>query len=71
MAEILSWLITLVVVAVLAAFVVYLLGLRRLPLGERPRTAVYDRFGRQIGVAENPDYHVSPGTGEEEEHRHG
>jgi hypothetical protein len=63
-AEVISWLITVVVLAILAAFVLYLFGLTRLPLGERPRTAVYDRFGRQMGVAENPDYHVSPGTDE-------
>ncbi len=69
MAEIISWLVTGLVVTILVAFVVYLVGLRRIPLGERPRTAVYDRLGRLIGVAENPDYHVSPGTGEEEEHR--
>ena len=69
MADIVSWLITGVVVAVLAAFVVYLLGIRHLPLGQRPRTAVYDRLGRMIGVAENPDYHVSPGTGEAEKRR--
>ncbi len=71
MAEVISWVLTALVGAILAAFLIYLVGLRRIPLGERPRTAVYDRFGRLIGFDENPDYHVSPGTGEEEEHRHG
>ncbi len=59
-----SWLITAIVVATLLAFVGYLLGLRALPLEERPRTPIYDRLGKQIGVSENPDYHVNPGEEE-------
>jgi hypothetical protein len=62
-ADLFSWVITVLVAATTVGFVLYLDGLRRLPLGERPRTPVYDRLGRQIGTAENPDYHLNPGTG--------
>lgn len=53
--------ITLLVALTLATFVWALLSLRRLPLGERPRTPTYDRFGREIGEMENPDFHENPG----------
>ncbi len=62
LADLLSWSISALVAATLVAFAVYLVGLRALPLDRRPLTAVYDRLGRQIGVAENPDYHENPGT---------
>jgi len=57
----LSWLITAVVVMVLAAFVLYVAGLQALPMARRPRTRKFDRFGRFIGLTENPDYHENPG----------
>jgi hypothetical protein len=62
-AEAFSWVVTILVALTTVGFVLYLEGLRRLPLGERPRTPIYDRLGRQIGMAENPDYHLNPGTG--------
>lgn len=57
----LSWLITALVVLILVTFAIALVGINRLPLGERPKTAVFDRFGREEGVAANPDYHENPG----------
>lgn len=62
MASMIGWLITALVVALLAAFVFYLVGLRALPTGERPRTKTYDRFGALIDRRENPDYHENPGA---------
>ena len=38
-----------------------LIGLRRLPMGARPRTPSYNRLGEFIGLTENPDYHENPG----------
>lgn len=61
MTELLSWLITAVLVVVLAAFALYVAGLRELPTDRRPRTGTFDRFGRFIGLTENPDYHENPG----------
>jgi hypothetical protein len=59
--DLVSWLITAVVVVVLAAFVLYVAGLQALPTARRPRTRKFDRFGRCIGLTENPDYHENPG----------
>jgi hypothetical protein len=59
--DVLSWAITLLLGCWLLAFVLALLSLRGIPLGERPRTATYDRFGRVLGLRENPDYHEQPG----------
>jgi len=61
MSALLSWLITLLVVILLAAFVLYLISLRRLPLAQRPRTPTFNRFGEFIEYAENPDYRENPG----------
>ena len=61
MTDMFSWLITAVVVVVLAAFVLYVAGLRTLPTDRRPRTRTFDRLGRFIGLIENPDYHENPG----------
>lgn len=61
MNALIDWLVTALIVALLAAFVAYLAGLRALPTGERPRTNTYDRFGGLIGRQENPDYHENPG----------
>lgn len=61
MSAIIAWLITALVVVLLAAFVQYIRGLRSLPLQERPSTRTYDRFGGFIGMMENPDYRENPG----------
>ena len=61
MSALIDWLVTALIVALLAAFAAYLLGLRALPTGVRPRTNTYDRFGALIGRRENPDYHENPG----------
>lgn len=58
---ILAWAITVIVVLILVTFAVALVGINRLPLGERPKTPIYDRFGRPEGEAANPDYHENPG----------
>ena len=57
----LGWLITLLVVVLLIAFVAYLVSLRALPTTERPRTRTFDRYGDFIAERENPDYHENPG----------
>lgn len=67
MIEMLSWLITCLVVVLLLGFVVYVPGLLAIPTGERPRTRTYDRYGRLIGEHENPDYHENPGEDAREE----
>jgi hypothetical protein len=46
------------------AFVLYLIGLFRLPTGKRPKTPTLNRFGEQIGMDENPGYEET----EDEEH---
>jgi hypothetical protein len=57
----LPWLITLLVVALLVAFIGYLISLRALPTDGRPRTRTYNRYGEFIAERENPDYHENPG----------
>jgi hypothetical protein len=61
MTEILSWLITALVALLLASFVIYVVCLRALPTGHRPRTRKYNRLGQMIGMGENPDYRENPG----------
>lgn len=57
---ILSWSISVLVVVLLLTFLWSLVSLRAIPLGARPRTRTYDRFGAFIAMAENPDYHENP-----------
>lgn len=57
----LPWLITALVVVLLAAFIGSLISLRALPTTERPRTRTYNRYGEFIAERENPDYHENPG----------
>lgn len=59
--EMLAWSVTALVVALVVSFAAALLSWRRIPVGERPRTRTFDRFGRLVGVAENPDFHEQPG----------
>lgn len=61
MSLILSLVITAFVIVILVAFVVFLIGLRQIPLDERPKTPTYNRLGQLIGETENPDFHVNPG----------
>ncbi len=61
MSDLVAWLLTTLVVLLLASFALYLAGLWRLPMSDRPRTATYDRFGDFLELTENPDYHLSPG----------
>ena len=61
MTNLLSWVITVLVALWLTAFVLALLSLRAIPLGERPRTRTYDRYGEFLGMWENPDFHEQPG----------
>lgn len=61
MSQLIGWTVTAVVVALLAVFALYVAGMARLRLGSRPHTPYYDRYGRQLGMHENPDYHVNPG----------
>lgn len=51
--------VSVVVIALLASFVVYLFSLRRLPTAHGPDIPLYDRFGRERGsqppaAAESP-----------------
>jgi hypothetical protein len=57
----LPWLFTVLVVALLIAFIGYLISLRALPTDGRPRTRTYNRYGEFIAERENPDYHENPG----------
>jgi hypothetical protein len=56
-----SWAITAIVVILLGSFARYLFAIWRLPSARRPRTPSYDRFGQELGLTENPDYHENPG----------
>jgi hypothetical protein len=56
-----SWIATLIVIALVVSFVAALVSLRRVPLAQRPKTPIFDRLGREIGETENPDYHANPG----------
>lgn len=60
MPEFVDWLITLLVVALVVAYLCYLASLTRQPDQRRPRTEVYDRLGRPLAKQVNPDYHVNP-----------
>ncbi len=55
MMELLSWVITVLVVALLATFLASLGSLKGIPVGSRPKTRTFDRLGRVIDVEENPD----------------
>ncbi len=57
MTDLISWAITLLVVLLLVTAVWYFFGLLKLPAYERPRTPTYDRFGEEVGIEENPDFH--------------
>jgi hypothetical protein len=59
--EAVSWIATVIAIALIAAFIVALVSLRQMPLARRPETPIFDRLGRQIGMTENPDYHANPG----------
>ncbi len=62
-----GWAITVLVAGLLLAYGGALVSLRGLPMGERPRTRTYDRFGTVIATTENPDYHENPGEDSREE----
>lgn len=57
---ILSWTITVLVVAAVAAFVAYLVAVSRMR-DERPKVNTFDRTGRMIGLLENPGEEIAPG----------
>jgi hypothetical protein len=62
LSQVTAWAVTAIVVAVLATFVAATYSLHRLPTNRRPHTPKFDRLGRQIGLAENPDYRENPGV---------
>lgn len=37
-------------------FLMYVVGLLRMPTGFRPNTPVYNRYGEQTGTMKNPGY---------------
>jgi len=65
--ELLSWAITGLVAILVVTFALSVVSLRRVPLGERPETRTFDRFGRYLGRSENPDYHENPGEATSQE----
>lgn len=67
MTQIVSWAITALVVTLLLTYASALISLHALPMGERPRTRAFDRFGNFIAETENPDYHENPGEDSLEE----
>jgi hypothetical protein len=38
------------------AFALYVVAMAKLPADERPKVPILDRFGRQIGMFENPGF---------------
>ena len=48
--------VTVSVALSVAFFGLYIGALFQQPTGHRPKTPVYDRFGRKIGESENPGY---------------
>lgn len=51
-----DWLITLLVIAFVVAYLWYVVSLfARKAARKRPRTALYNRFGQRIATEENPD----------------
>ncbi len=59
--NLISWIVTTLNVAALAAFVVYLFAVHRLPEFRRPPVPTYDRFGELLGDVENPGTAIAPG----------
>lgn len=60
MAQVLSWAVTVLVVATAVSFVVSLFAIARLP-DERPKVRTFDGTGREIGAYENPGQEIAPG----------
>ncbi|HLI28923.1 MAG TPA: hypothetical protein VKZ60_17800 [Chloroflexota bacterium] len=60
MTSAMATLITVLNSVLVVAFVWALWSLHTLPLGHRPLTRKFDRFGRFQALGENPDYHENP-----------
>ena len=58
--QIISWALTVLVVAAVASFIVSLFAVARLP-DERPQVRTFDRNGQEIGRLENPGEQIAPG----------
>lgn len=61
MTGLVSWVVTGMTLLLIVSFCFALISLRHTPLAHRPKTPIYDRLGRPIGMTENPDFHVNPG----------
>lgn len=48
--------ITAVAVLSILFFLIYVVGILRLPTGQRPETPVFNRFGDPLPPAQNPGY---------------
>ena len=59
-ADIVSWIVAILVSAVLAGFALLLFGLSRLPHSRRPEVPKHDRFGRLMGEGENEQPGLEP-----------
>lgn len=58
--QLISWLVTALVLTLAISFVVYLFAIALLP-DERPTVVTFDRRGRVIGRFENPGEQIAPG----------
>jgi hypothetical protein len=56
MMQIIEGVIAILCVLSIIFFLVYVVGLLRLPTGSRPDTPVFNRYGEQIGEMENPGF---------------
>lgn len=56
MVKAIEYVIAFLVFVTVVLFVPYFVSVWRLPLGRRPLTPKYDRFGREIAIEENPSY---------------
>ena len=58
---ILTWTITGLVLFMVITWVLYTVGVQRLPNDVRPKVMVFDRTGCPVGESEAPDYHLNAG----------
>jgi hypothetical protein len=54
---------TLITVASILCFLLYVAALLRMPTGHRPTVTPLDRFGTPLPATENPDYHDTEDEG--------
>ncbi len=65
MISILPFIIVAATTLSVVAFGVYAVAMRKLPVDRRPKVPVLDRFGKEIGVFENPGFAETEDENEE------